>query len=275
MPSSSSEPSLYPERTLLGKGTLGHLYKASEADGTEIVLREIRLPKKAGTDPKQEAMVSDFTALVDELSKLEHKNLVRYLGTAVGNALLLKQQYIVDSQPLSQIIQKKGKCDEKFVKPVARQILSALAFLHASGRFHRNLKPGCIFVCPDGTVYVADFELGKQILYLTNPSGPGFFTMAGSVFYVAPETLKDDSLATAQGDVYSLGCIIIETLTGKAPFSEEVNVMKAIMKITSGQPPVLPEGLTVDMKDFLLKALSQDPAVRPDAKASLLHPLFH
>eukprot|EP00667_Euglena_gracilis_P015581 EG_transcript_16235 len=262
------------DKELIGKGTLGFVYKVTEG-GETYAIREIRIPKKE-KDVIDHPGVKEFIEHVEVLMKLEHKALVKYLGVTTGDILALKQQYMGACQPLNACIAANGgRLAEPRIKRVGLQLLSGLDYLHTEGVCHRFLKSPSVFVSPDFTAYLADFDISKDIMGMTSPTGPGFFTMAGVVYHVAPEAVSDNAEYNPKADIWSFGCLLMEMVTGKAPFSDEPNVMKAMRKIVAGEVPPPPKDTPPALADLLAKCFTLDVAARPSAKPLLLHPFWH
>ncbi|KAJ1905735.1 ATP binding, partial [Tieghemiomyces parasiticus] len=137
---------------------------------------------------------------------------------------------------------------------------------------HRDIKGGNILVDIKGGIKISDFGISKKIepdedrLSLISNRA----SLKGSVFWMAPEVVKKTHY-TRKADVWSLGCLVIEMLTGEHPFPNFTE-MQAMFKIGSNTSPAIPEDISAEARDFLTQTLALDYLQRPAADALLLHP---
>jgi eukaryotic-like serine/threonine-protein kinase len=164
-----------------------------------------------------------------------------------------------------------GPQDPAWVRQIAREVLGALAAAHAVGLVHRDVKPGNILITADGHAKIADFGIAKS-LEATDGSldltGTG--QLLGTPAYVPPERL-DGSPATPQSDLYSLGVVLYEALTGQRPFPGDTP-MKTAMAIVAGDYRPLHEvrpGLDPPLVAVVERAMATDPAARFDSAAAM------
>src|SRR3954452_21018904 len=170
---------------------------------------------------------------------------------------------LVEGETLSALIQRRGGLDLPQTLDVVRQTASALAAAHAAGVVHRDVKPANVLVRPDGVVKLADFGIAWSAanVPLTRTA-----RMMGSVHYVAPERVEG-ARATPASDVYSLGVIAHECLTGRRPFDGDNSAATALRHLNE-TPPALPAHLPRDVRGLVERAMSRDPADRfPDGAA--------
>jgi serine/threonine protein kinase len=164
-----------------------------------------------------------------------------------------------------------GPQDPAWVRQVAGEVLAALGAAHAAGMVHRDVKPGNILITADNHAKIADFGIAKSLeasdgsLDLT-----GTGQLLGTPAYLPPERL-DGGPATAQSDLYSLGVVLYEALTGECPFPGETPVATA-MAIVAGEYPPLDEvrpGLDPALVSTVQRAMATDPAQRFDSAAAM------
>jgi serine/threonine protein kinase len=144
---------------------------------------------------------------------------------------------------------------------ICREVASGLDALHAAQLFHRDVKPANILLDEAETAYITDFGLAKdtQGSLLTRPG-----QTLGSVDYMAPEQIRSDEISGAT-DVYALGCVLFECLSGKPPFADRQG-MRVLWAHLQDEPPDPAEarpGLPRAMARALLRGLEKDPAARP------------
>jgi serine/threonine-protein kinase len=172
---------------------------------------------------------------------------------------------LVDGEPLSAILGRHGALPVDRTLHVVRQTAAALAAAHAAGVVHRDIKPGNILVAPDGTVKITDFGIA-----VSAASAPLTRTgqVIGTAHYLSPEQASGDR-ATPSSDVYALGAVAYECLTGRRPFEGESSVQIALKQIRE-QPEPLPAGVPAGVRDLVERAMAKDPAQRfPDGAALL------
>ena len=146
---------------------------------------------------------------------------------------------------------------------MCEEVASGLDALHENGLFHRDIKPANILVDTGGTSYITDFGLAKdsQGSLLTRPG-----QALGSMDYMSPEQIRAEDLTPAC-DVYALGCVIYECLTGKPPFADRqgMRVLWAHLQDDPPDPAVSRSGLSQELRQAILQALAKDPAERPQS----------
>ncbi|QCD76491.1 mitogen-activated protein kinase kinase kinase 1 [Vigna unguiculata] len=199
------------------------------------------------------------------LSQLRHDNIVRYLGTDKDNDKLYIFLEIVTKGSLAVFYKKYHLMDSQ-VSAYTRQILSGLKYLHDLNVVHRDIKCANILVDATGSVKLADFGLAK-VTKLNDVKSIG-----GSLYWMAPEVvnLRSGGYGLA-ADIWSLGCTVLEMLTRQPPYSH-LEPKQAVVRIGRGELPLVPESLSINARDFILKCLQLNPNKRPTAAHLLDHP---
>lgn len=218
------------------------------------------------------------------LREISHPNIVRYISTEINKkerAIDIVQEYVPGGSVRS-LIDRFGPLDERIVKIYTKQILEGLKYLHARGIVHRNLKCSNILVDNDATVKLSDFGASKRISfsdsYKRSPSGLAEAqrtefgeSLRGSSYWMAPEVIANTGNHKA-GDVWSLGCVIVEMRTGKPPWSElgpdPVRILNAIATSTEG-PPIPPDAFSPRALACVLRCFQIRPELRPTMDALL------
>ncbi|KAG2654325.1 mitogen-activated protein kinase kinase kinase 1-like [Panicum virgatum] len=245
----------------LGSGSFGSVYEAISDDGFFFAVKEVSLMDQ-GLNAKQRILQLEHE--ISLLSRLEHENIVQYFGTDKEGGKLYIFLELVTQGSLAALYQKYHLQDSQ-VSAYTRQILNGLLYLHQRNVLHRDIKCANILVDASGLVKLADFGLAKEISILSQAR-----SSKGTVFWMAPEVAK----AKPHGppaDIWSLGCTVLEMLTGKVPYPD-MEWTHALLKIGRGIPPEIPYTLSEDARDFIKKCVQANPNDRPSAAQLLEHP---
>jgi serine/threonine-protein kinase len=177
-------------------------------------------------------------------------------GEEEGSAYLVME--LVPGQPLSSIIEHEQVLSPDRTLSMIAQTARALAVAHAQGLVHRDIKPGNLLITPDGRVKVTDFGIARLAdqVPLTQTG-----QVMGTAQYLAPEQATGQT-ATGASDIYSLGVIGYECLTGHRPFSGESQIAIALAQVNDAPPP-LPDTLPRPVRALLMSMLAKDPKNRP------------
>ncbi|KAL0239260.1 hypothetical protein PCE1_004948 [Barthelona sp. PCE] len=244
----------------LGAGSFGQVFL-----GLNVETGELLAVKQC---PLEEEISVEIRALEKELSLLrfvDHRNIVRYLGTEISpNVMSIFLEYIAGGT-LSSLIRQFGGLPNKVAKNYTRQILQGLEFLHAHRIIHRDIKGANILVTPEGCVKLADFGASVKL-------GTGSIdhrSLHGSPYWIAPEVVLQSGHGR-KADIWSLGATVLEMLTGKPPYSN-YNPMAALLRIGRGEKPEIPKDLPRYAREFLMECLQVDPDDRPTASILLQH----
>ncbi|KAG8378325.1 hypothetical protein BUALT_Bualt08G0125700 [Buddleja alternifolia] len=245
---------------LLGRGSFGSVYEAIAEDGFFFAVKEVSLLGQ-GDEGKQSIMQLEQEIAL--LSQFEHENIVQYYGTKKDESHLYIFLELVTKGSLLSLYQKYTLRDSQ-VSAYTRQILHGLKYLHHRNVIHRDIKCANILVDTNGLVKLADFGLAKATKLNDVKS------CKGTAFWMAPEVVRSRGYGLA-ADIWSLGCTVLEMLTGRFPYSN-LECMSALFRIGRGERPHIPDSLSSDARDFILKCLQVDPSLRPTAAQLLDHP---
>ncbi len=203
----------YEVLDLLGHGGMGAVWKARQQDTGEVVALKVLHRALSG----QQRAVERFEHEVDLLATLDHPNVVRLLDAGeTGDGALFFATEHVEGCDLRRLLRAERLPPERALAIFGR-VCDALRHAHGRGVLHRDLKPANILVGADGTVKVADFGLGKALQPTNSPLVTQAQDAFGTPYYVAPESVVDASSADERADVYGLGVLLYEMLTGKVP----------------------------------------------------------
>jgi len=171
---------------------------------------------------------------------------------------------------VTALLRNYGAFEEPLVKNFVRQILKGLAYLHEKDVIHRDIKGGNILVDNKGGIKISDFGVSKKVEdNLLTGSRAHRPSLQGSVFWMAPEVVKQTAY-TRKADIWSVGCLIVEMLTGEHPWAQ-LSQMQAIFKIGSSAKPTIPSDISAEAVKFLQLTFELNHEARPDAVDLLEH----
>ena len=255
----------YRVERLLGQGGMGAVYLAYDQDlGRRVALKLVRPEFTMNTE-----MMARFRQELLLASKISHRNILRIhdLGDA-GGMKFISMAY-VDGEDLHQLLSREGKLPLDRTLHFARQLCAALDAAHSEGVAHRDLKPQNIMLGKDDHVFVTDFGLAKSLDAVDGMTQSG--AMMGTPRYMAPEQVEAKSV-DARTDIYALGLIFYEMLTGDVPFKAETTLQ--LMYKRAHEIPPAPKTLVAGIPDWLnnvvMKCLERDPANRYQSAGAIL-----
>ncbi|WOK99821.1 mitogen-activated protein kinase kinase kinase NPK1-like [Canna indica] len=256
---------------LIGCGAFGHVYMGMNLDSGELLaVKQVLIGTTGASKEKAQAHVRELEEEVKLLKNLSHPNIVRYLGTTREDETLNILLEFVPGGSISSLLGKFGSFPEAVIRMYTKQLLQGLEYLHRNGIMHRDIKGANILVDNKGCIKLADFGASKQVAKLATMNAAK--SMKGTPYWMAPEVIVQTGHSFS-ADIWSVGCTVIEMATGKPPWSQQFQEVAALFHIgtTKSHPPI-PEHLSSEAKDFLLKCLQKEPNSRPSASDLLQHP---
>ncbi len=252
----------------VGNGGMATVYKA-----TDLVLKRYVAVKILRDEfTTDEEFIRRFETEAQSAAKLVHSNIVSIFDVGVDNGIYYIVMELIQGKTLKEIIlEEKGPLPWKWSVNVAIQIASALEMAHKNNIIHRDIKPHNIIITEDGVAKVTDFGIAKAV---SNSTITAFGKTIGSVHYFSPEHARG-GYTDAKSDLYSLGIVLYEMVTGKVPFDADTPVSIALKHMQEEPvPPIeknpnLPEALN----KIILKALKKDPMLRYQTATELLQDL--
>ncbi|XP_051139384.1 mitogen-activated protein kinase kinase kinase 1-like [Andrographis paniculata] len=245
---------------LLGRGSFGSVFEGIADGGFFFAVKEVSLLDQGDAGKQRIIQLEQEIAL---LSQFKHENIVQYYGTKRDESHLYIFLELVTKGSLLRLYQKYILRDSQ-VSAYTRQILHGLKYLHDRNVVHRDIKCANILVHTNGLVKLADFGLAKTTKLNDVNS------CKGTAFWMAPEVVRSMGYGLA-ADIWSLGCTVLEMLTRQFPY-HNLECMPALFKIGQGERPPVPNSLSSEARDFILKCLQVDPRLRPSAEQLLDHP---
>ncbi|KAL1897221.1 ATP binding [Ceratocystis pirilliformis] len=261
---------------LVGKGSFGSVYLALHAiTGELLAVKQVQAPSgtQSQTDQRKKSMIDALKREISLLRDLKHPNIVQYLGCGTSAEYLNIFLEYVPGGSVQTMLNSYGALPEPLVRSFVRQILTGLEYLHERDIIHRDIKGANILVDNKGTIKISDFGISKKleasnILNGTN-NAKNRPSLQGSVFWMAPEVVRQTSY-TRKADIWSLGCLVVEMMTGTHPFPD-CTQLQAIFKIGGAKAtPTIPEAASVEAKEFLGKTFEIDHNLRPNADELML-----
>ena len=247
----------YRLEAMLGQGGMGTVYRATCSDTGETVALKLINSELARDDESERRFVHEARAA----REVEHRSLVALLdfGEHQGRRYIVMRY--VAGQSLEQRLAAEGPLAITQLVSMTGQVARALDALHQAGVIHRDIKPGNILFELDGSAVLTDFGLAKGAGFsaLTRPGA-----IVGTLDYLAPERIHGDE-ATAASDIYALGCVAYEALSGKPPFAGQ-GLFELAAEILGEDPPDPGAGrddCSAELSQAILTALVKDPAERP------------
>mmetsp|Transcript_4502 Transcript_4502/g.10849 ORF Transcript_4502/g.10849 Transcript_4502/m.10849 type:complete len:545 (-) Transcript_4502:89-1723(-) len=244
----------------LGRGSSARVFKALNSETGEFVAVK-QIPSSGMSKDQMSSLVSEVVLM----KLLKHPNIVNYLESITTKDYLYIVLEFVENGSLASILKKFGSFTEQLVSIYIAQVLDGLTYLHEQGVIHRDIKGANVLVTRDGHVKLADFGVAR----LTDEQDKTQ-SVVGTPYWMAPETIEMSAFTTAS-DIWSVGCTVLELLTGVPPHFE-LTQMSAMYHIVNDAHPPLPEGLSDDLHDFLLRCFVKDVHLRARASELSAHP---
>lgn len=259
---------------LLGQGAFGSVYRGMDNDtGTLMAVKQVSLGFGSASAAKVAEHIKSVEAEVNLLKQLDHQNIVRYLGTEKTSKVLNIFLEYVPGGSIASLLSNFGPFKEPVVKLYTKQILLGLEYLHKNAIMHRDIKGANILVDNTGLVKLADFGASKKIEDLVSV-GSGANSVKGTPYWMAPEVITQTGHGR-QADIWSVACTVIEMATGKPPWSQYGSQVSAMFNIARSKgPPLIPQDLSPECKDFLYLCFNRNWRERPTAAALLDHPFL-
>lgn len=232
----------------IGEGGMAVVYKARCRLLNRYVAIKILRPEFT----KDETFVDNFKKESQAAAGLTHPNIVSVYDVGKEGNINFIVMELVEGKPLSQLIAEKGKMDYKEVIDISRQIASALSLAHKNQIIHRDVKPHNVLINSNGVAKLADFGIARAI---DQSNVTESNKVMGSVHYLSPEQARG-SYVDERTDIYSLGIVMYELLTGKVPFDGDNAISIALMHINNPMTPPsqLTAGIPPQLERVILKA---------------------
>lgn len=241
---------------IIGEGGMSTVYKARDRVLDRIVAVKI-LREEFSQD---KGFVASFKTEALSAASISHPNIVNIYDVGSENDVYYIVMEFVDGQTLKSIIRRQGPLSVERAVDIAIMVCDGVHHAHEKGIIHRDIKPQNILITEHGMVKVADFGIARAVSSSTLTYGNN---IVGSVHYFSPEQARGEAI-NRTADIYSIGCVLYEMLTGKVPFNADSPITVALMHINDEPPsprainPEIPPALEA----IIFKAMAKLPAQR-------------
>ena len=246
----------YEIEELIGSGGMARVYKAhcNQLNRT-VAIKVLRDELKDDTE-----FVGKFKTEALAAASLTHPNIVSVFDSGVDNGVYYFVMEYVDGYTLKQYIARKGALDWKEASDITLGICAAIEQAHKNNIVHRDIKPHNIMINSDGVVKVTDFGIARAVSSSTIVRGGNII---GSVHYFSPEQAKGEA-TTFKSDIYSIGVVFYEMLTGRVPFdaADPFSVAKMHVEKTPIEPKRMNNNIPSSINNVVMRALSKRPEER-------------
>lgn len=256
----------------VGAGGMSDVYKAKD----HILSRFVAIKVLKQEFSEDSSFVTKFRAEAQSAAGLEHPNIVNIYDVGSDNGLYYIVMEYVEGITLKTYIEKKGQLSFKESASIAIQVARGIEAAHNKNIIHRDIKPQNIIISTDGKVKVTDFGIAKATSSNTISSD-----VMGSVHYASPEQARN-GFVDGRSDIYSLGIVMFEMVTGRVPFDGDTTVAVALQHLQEeiARPSIYAPDLPISFEKIILKCTQKTPDRRyqtieellTDIRRSLAHP---
>ncbi|KAG5175717.1 kinase-like domain-containing protein [Tribonema minus] len=257
----------------IGRGSFGEVHMGlNQITGELMAIKVCALPLCVAHSLRQPgahacAKQHSLPREVFIMSQLQHRNTVRYLGAESDDDKVYIFQQWIPGGSISALLARFGPLSEHVTRLYARQALRGLAYLHANGIVHRDLKGDNLLIDGEGTIKIADFGTSARV-----PDGAAAAEMLGTPYFMAPEMLLrcDHGLPV---DIWGFACTVLQMLTNRRPWHScrvtSLPALLSVMQAALQRMPPLPPDMSPVMRAVLVNCFRWDPAERPTSRQLL------
>ena len=256
---------------VIGRGAFGEVSEAFDtSSGRVVAVKHLSLKEADGTNISRDK-VANLVAEVGVMKKLNHTNIVKYIGAYRNeDSLNIVMEYIAAGS-VARLINRYGRLPEPVVRVYARDTVRGLAYLHQNKVAHRDVKCENLLLCSTGVVKLSDFGSSKEMVDETAS------TVTGTPLFMAPEVaLNKGGYDAFLADVWTVGITVIQMLEGEPPLAGRFRrPLEAILHVAQSEDlPPTPAGVSENCASFLSKCIVRDPTARWTAEQLLSHPFI-
>ena len=254
----------YEIHELIGVGGMANVYRCTDTlDDREVAIKILK-----DEYLNNEEFIRRFKNESKAIAMLSHQNIVKVYDVSFGDMIQYIVMEYIDGITLKEYIDQQGIIEWKDALHLTTQVLKALQHAHECGIVHRDIKPQNIMLLQDGSIKVTDFGIARFSDTATRPMTE---QAIGSVHYIAPEPAKGD-VTDGKTDIYSVGVMLYEMLTGRLPFDGESAVSVALMQLqsTPKRPREINPGIPIGLEQITMRAMQKQPEDRYASAAEML-----
>jgi beta-lactam-binding protein with PASTA domain/serine/threonine protein kinase len=257
----------YAVRSRLARGGMSTVYLATDQRLERDVALKVLHPHLAA----DENFLGRLGREAKAAAKLSHPHVVGVLDQGTDNHTAYLVMEYIKGHTLRDVINSKGALPPRLALALIDPVVEGLGAAHAAGFIHRDVKPENVLIADDGRIKIGDFGLARAVTTSTSTGA-----LLGTVAYLSPELVLGRP-ADARSDVYSVGIMLYEMLTGQQPFTGEVPIQVAYQHVngTVGPPSALVPGLAAEVDELVQWCTANDPENRPVDGTALLQELRH
>ena len=254
----------YEISEIIGVGGMAVVYKAYDNIDDRIVAIKILKDEYLTNEEFKRRFKNESKAI----AVLSHPNIVRVYNVSFGDRLQYIVEEFVDGITLKEYIQQQGVINWKEAVHFTGQILAALQHAHDKGIVHQDIKPQNIMLLNDGTIKVTDFGIARFSRTDNNTTSENAI---GSVHYISPEQARGE-MTDDKADIYSVGVVLYEMITGQLPFQSDSAVSVALMQLQNDpvRPRELVPTLPLGLEQITMRAMQKNSADRYQSAAEML-----
>ena len=251
----------------IGNGGMATVYKAQD----KVLKRYVAVKVLREEFTTDEEFIRRFNTEAQSAASLAHPNIVSIYDVGTEDNIYYIVMELIQGKTLKEIINEDGVLPWKWSLDIAMQIASALEVAHKNNIVHRDIKPHNIIITEDGVAKVTDFGIAKAV---SNSTITAFGTTIGSVHYFSPEHARG-GFTDAKSDLYSLGVVMYEMLTGRVPFDADTPVSIALkhMQEKPVEPIKLNPSIPYSVNKIIMKAMEKDLNLRYQSATEMLKDL--
>ena len=263
----------YKLGNIIGEGSYGRVYEALDEDRGQLIAVKIIDKNNLNTinnSNNNSQSLSSIEGEIEILSKLNHKNIVKYYDSSQSkNHLKIFFEYC-ECGSIAKMLSNYKSFNEKIIRKYTKEMLEGLEYLHAHNIIHRDIKGANILIDRNGICKLSDFGGAKIIKEDFEKTS----TMRGTPNWMAPEVIKYNE-NTRFSDIWSVGCTVIEMINGEPPFSNIKNPFKVLFHIINcKEPPQIPKNCSFNLQHFIYSCLKINPWERLNVCQLLTHPFI-
>jgi hypothetical protein len=254
----------YRLESVAGRGGMGVVYRAIQLRLNRPVALKVITPDLAEDPGFRERFASES----EIAASIDHPNVIPVYEAGEHDGLLYLSMRFVDGTDLGKLLRAEGRVPARRAAHLIAQVGDALDAAHARGLVHRDVKPGNILLAANDHTYLTDFGLTKHAESASGLTKTG--TWVGTVDYVAPEQVRGEHV-DARSDVYALGCVLFQALSGQVPFPRPSEIAKIYAHLQDEPPQVdwRALGVPAELDPVVRRAMAKDPEARYQSAGDL------